>query len=108
MFKKVDPKQSFPEMEEKILSYWEKNQIFEKSVDAKKDREKYIFFDGPPFANGLPHYGHILANSLKDAVTRYWTMRGYYVPRTNGWDCHGLPVEYEIEKDLSLPAGRML
>ncbi len=102
MFKKVNPKQSFPEMEEKMLSYWEKNQIFEKSVGEKKDKEKYIFFDGPPFANGLPHYGHILATALKDAVTRYWTMRGYYVPRTNGWDCHGLPVEYEVEKDLEL------
>lgn len=102
MFEKVDPKQSFPEMEEKILKYWEENEIFEKSVGNRKDNEKFVFFDGPPFANGLPHYGHILATSLKDAVTRYWTMRGYYVPRTNGWDCHGLPVEYEIEKELEL------
>ena len=75
------------------MKYWEDNDIFEKSVKARKDRKKYVFFDGPPFANGLPHYGHILANALKDAVTRYWTMKGYYVPRTNGWDCHGLPVE---------------
>jgi isoleucyl-tRNA synthetase len=102
MFKPVDPKQSFPEVEHKIQKYWEDNKIFEKSVKARKDRKKYVFFDGPPFANGLPHYGHILANALKDAVTRYWTMKGYYVPRTNGWDCHGLPVEYEIEKNLEL------
>ncbi|MBD3360779.1 isoleucine--tRNA ligase [Candidatus Peregrinibacteria bacterium] len=102
MFKKVDPKQSFPEIEKKILKYWEKNKIFDKSVEQRKNNEKYVFFDGPPFANGLPHYGHILANVLKDAVTRYWTMRGYYVPRTNGWDCHGLPVEYEVEKELDL------
>ena len=102
MFKKVNPKQSFPEVEEKLLKYWEKNKIFEKSVEQRKGKEKYVFFDGPPFANGLPHYGHILANVLKDAVTRYWTMRGYYVPRTNGWDCHGLPVEYEVEKELKL------
>ncbi|MDA1060537.1 MAG: isoleucine--tRNA ligase [bacterium] len=102
MFDKVDPKQSFPEMENKILSYWQKNEIFEKSVEARKDKEKFVFFDGPPFANGLPHYGHILATALKDAVTRYWTMKGFYVPRTNGWDCHGLPVEYEIEKELEL------
>ena len=105
MFKKVDPRQSFPEMEKKVLEHWEKNGIFEKSVEARKDCEKFVFFDGPPFANGLPHYGHILATSLKDAVTRYWTMKGFYVPRTIGWDCHGLPVEYEIEKELEL-AGR--
>ncbi len=105
MFQSVDPKQSFPELEHQMLEAWDKNKTFEKSVEARKDGEKYVFFDGPPFANGLPHYGHILANSLKDAVTRYWTMKGYYVPRTNGWDCHGLPVEYEIEKKLEL-AGR--
>ena len=100
MFKKVDLKQSFPEMEKEILKYWEENKIFEKSVESRKKAKKYVFFDGPPFANGLPHYGHILANVIKDSVTRYWNMKGYYVPRTNGWDCHGLPVEYEIEKEL--------
>ena len=102
MFKPVDPKQSLPQLEHEILDFWNKNQTFEKSVKAREGKKKYVFFDGPPFANGLPHYGHIMANSLKDAVTRYWTMRGYYVPRTNGWDCHGLPVEYEIEKELGL------
>ncbi len=89
-------------MERNLLEFWEKNHIFEKSVEARKGKPKFVFFDGPPFANGLPHYGHIMANSLKDAVTRYWTMKGYYVPRTNGWDCHGLPVEYEVEKELKL------
>ena len=88
-----------------MLDFWEQNKTFQKSVEQRKGRKKYVFFDGPPFANGLPHYGHILASSLKDAVTRYWTMKGYYVPRENGWDCHGLPVEYEIEKELKL-AGR--
>ncbi|MBI5753823.1 isoleucine--tRNA ligase [Candidatus Peregrinibacteria bacterium] len=102
MFKKVDVKQSFPVMEKNILQYWEENKIFEKSVEQRKNCEKFVFYDGPPFANGLPHYGHILATALKDAVTRYWTMKGYYVPRTIGWDCHGLPVEYEIEKELGL------
>lgn len=102
MFHPVDAKQSFPQMEEKILKFWEEQKIFEKSVEARKEKKKFVFFDGPPFANGLPHYGHIMANSLKDAVTRYWTMKGFYVPRTNGWDCHGLPVEYEIEKELGL------
>ncbi|MEK9133003.1 MAG: class I tRNA ligase family protein, partial [Patescibacteria group bacterium] len=101
-FKAVDAKQSFPAVEHEVLDFWEKEDIFEKSLEKSKDKPKYVFFDGPPFANGLPHYGHILANALKDAVTRYWTMRGHYVPRVNGWDCHGLPVEYEIEKELKL------
>src|SRR3989338_2581535 len=105
MFKPVDPKQSLPKMEHDILAFWEKENIFQKSLTNRKGKSKFVFFDGPPFANGLPHYGHILATALKDAVTRYWSMRGYYVPRTNGWDCHGLPVEYEIEKELGL-AGR--
>ncbi|PJC38921.1 isoleucine--tRNA ligase, partial [Candidatus Peregrinibacteria bacterium CG_4_9_14_0_2_um_filter_38_9] len=102
MFKKVDPKQSFPQMEKEILTTWNNDKIFEESIEKRKDNKKFVFFDGPPFANGLPHYGHILANVLKDAITRYWTMKGLYVPRTNGWDCHGLPVEYEIEKELEL------
>lgn len=102
MFQKVDTRKALPDMELGVLKFWQENRIFEKSVEQRLGREKYVFFDGPPFANGLPHYGHILAGVLKDAVTRYWTMKGFYVPRTNGWDCHGLPVEYEIEKDLGL------
>ncbi len=102
MFDKVDPKQDFPTLEEKMLRYWEENFIFQKSLEKRKESEKYVFFDGPPFANGLPHYGHILAGALKDAVTRYFSMKGYYVPRINGWDCHGLPVENEVEKELGL------
>lgn len=102
MFRPVDPKTSLPEIEHKHIEYWRKKEIFKKSVEQRKGKKKFVFFDGPPFANGLPHYGHILAQSLKDAVTRYATMKGYYVPRTNGWDCHGLPVEYEIEKELNL------
>src|SRR3989344_8525429 len=102
MFQEVNPKESLPKLEEKILEYWEKENIFKQSVDRRRKGKKYVFFDGPPFANGLPHYGHIMANALKDAVTRYWTMKGFYVPRTNGWDCHGLPVEYEIEKELKM------
>lgn len=102
MFRPVDPKTHLPEIEHKHIEYWKRKNIFMRSVENRKGKEKFVFFDGPPFANGLPHYGHILAQSLKDAVTRYATMRGYYVPRTNGWDCHGLPVEYEIEKELGL------
>ncbi len=102
MFRPVDPKTHLPDIEHKQLEYWKLKKVFERSVEQRKGKEKFVFFDGPPFANGLPHYGHILANALKDAVTRYWTMRGFYVPRVNGWDCHGLPVEYEIEKQLEL------
>jgi isoleucyl-tRNA synthetase len=102
MFRPVDPKTPPAEVEEKYLEYWKKKNIFMRSVEQRKGHKKYVFFDGPPFANGLPHYGHIIANALKDAVTRYFTMRGYYVPRVNGWDCHGLPVEYEVEKKLEL------
>ena len=102
MFRPVDTKTHVPEIEHKYLDYWRRKDIFKKSLENRAGNEKFVFFDGPPFANGLPHYGHILAQSLKDAITRYKTMRGYYVPRTNGWDCHGLPVEYEIEKKLNL------
>ena len=108
MFRPVDPKTDLPEVEKKHLEYWKRKDIFKKSVDQRKGKEKFVFFDGPPFANGLPHYGHIMANSLKDAVTRYKSMQGFYVPRTNGWDCHGLPVEYEIEKQLELSGRKQI
>lgn len=98
MFNPVDNKKSLPELERDLVQYWKDNDIFQKSIKQNEGNTKFTFFDGPPFANGLPHYGHLLAMSLKDAVTRYQTMKGKYVPRTNGWDCHGLPVEYEIEK----------
>lgn len=108
MFKPVNQKQNFSELERETLKFWHDNKIFEKSVQQREDRKKYVFFDGPPFANGLPHYGHILANVLKDAVVRYFVMKGYYVPRVNGWDCHGLPVEYEIEKDLKISGRKQI
>lgn len=102
MFKPADPNKTLAQVEHDQIKYWNENDIFRKSVNLRKGNEKFVFFDGPPFANGLPHYGHILALSLKDAITRYRNMKGYYVPRTNGWDCHGLPVEYEIEKQLEI------
>jgi isoleucyl-tRNA synthetase len=102
MFRPIDPKTHLPDIEHKHIEFWKHKNIFERSVEARKGQPKFVFFDGPPFANGLPHYGHIMALSLKDAVTRFHTMRGMYVPRVNGWDCHGLPVEYEIEKELEL------
>ncbi|NCA93888.1 MAG: isoleucine--tRNA ligase, partial [Sphingobacteriia bacterium] len=76
------------------------NKIFKKSLENRKDSKEYTFYDGPPFATGTPHYGHIVANVMKDVVPRYWTMRGYYVERKWGWDCHGLPIENIVEKEL--------
>src|SRR5687768_17562745 len=81
-------------MERAVLSQWERDKTFEASVERRRG--------GPEFANGLPHYGHLLQSAIKDSVHRYWTMRGYYVERRFGWDCHGVPVEYEIEKNLNL------
>jgi|CXWL01.1.fsa_nt_gi isoleucyl-tRNA synthetase len=102
MFQKPDPKQSFPLLEEEILKLWKEQKTFQKSLAKNKGRKEYVFYDGPPFATGLPHYGHILAGTLKDVVPRYQTMRGNYVPRRWGWDCHGLPVENLVEKELGL------
>jgi len=102
MFKTVDPKQSLPEMEENILKFWEESRIFEKSLELRKNAPLYSFYDGPPFATGTPHYGHIVASTMKDVVPRYWTMRGYRVPRVWGWDCHGLPIENIAEKELGV------
>ncbi|MFW5776158.1 MAG: isoleucine--tRNA ligase [Spirochaetota bacterium] len=102
MYKPVDPRVSFPEMEEGVLSFWEENQIFKQSISQREGNDEFVFYDGPPFATGLPHYGHILAGTIKDIVPRYQTMAGKKVERRFGWDCHGLPVEYEMEKELGI------
>ena len=96
--KAVRPEVQLPVLEREVLERWEKLKIFEKSNEQRKGSKEFAFYDGPPFANGLPHYGHLLANTIKDIVPRYWVMRGYFVERKFGWDCHGVPVEYEIEK----------
>lgn len=88
--------------EQKILEFWDKDKTFEKSVSERSEKKPYVFYDGPPFATGLPHYGHIVASAIKDVIPRYFTMRGYRVDRRWGWDCHGLPIENIIEKDLNL------
>lgn len=93
---------SLPEAEEKILEFWERNKIFEKTLEKTKRGKKFVFYDGPPFATGLPHYGHILASTVKDVVPRYWTMRGFRVDRRWGWDCHGLPIEHLVEQELDI------
>ena len=89
-----------------VLKFWASERIFERSLEQRKDAPEYVFYDGPPFATGLPHYGHLLAGTIKDIVPRYQTMRGHYVKRRFGWDCHGLPVEYEVEQDLKISGKR--
>jgi isoleucyl-tRNA synthetase len=93
---------SFPKEEEKVLQYWKDIRAFEKSLELTKGQPAYTFFDGPPFATGLPHYGHILTGNIKDVVLRYASLNGFHVERRFGWDCHGLPVEYEIDKALGI------
>ncbi|NTW26833.1 MAG: isoleucine--tRNA ligase [Candidatus Moranbacteria bacterium] len=103
-FKKVDPKQSLPRMEEEVLKFWNEEKIFEKSLEIRKGAQEYTFYDGPPFATGTPHYGHLVGSTMKDVVPRYWTMRGFHVERKWGWDCHGLPIENIVEKELGSKA----
>ncbi len=93
--------ETFPEIEKKIAKFWEDNKIFERSVEETNDGE-FIFYDGPPFANGLPHYGHLLTSFIKDIYARYQTMNGKKTERRFGWDCHGLPAEMEVEKQLGI------
>lgn len=93
---------SFPKAEEEIIKFWERNDSFNQALEDSRDKPEYIFYDGPPFATGLPHYGHILSGSIKDAVGRFWHQQGFHVERRFGWDCHGLPVEYEIDKMLNI------
>ncbi len=90
------------EIEEKVLKFWEENKIFEKSLQKTKKGEPFTFYDGPPFATGLPHYGHILASTIKDVIPRYQTMKGRFVRRRWGWDCHGLPIEEIVERSLGI------
>jgi len=101
-------KSNLAEIEESMLALWKKENTFLKSIDQRQGGEFFSFYDGPPFANGLPHFGHSLVTSIKDSVLRYKTMRGYYVPRRNGWDCHGLPVEYAIEKELGISGKKQI
>jgi len=102
MFKAVSNKVAFPSMEEDILKVWEANGTFEKSLKRNEGKDRYVFYDGPPFATGLPHYGHLLAGTIKDIVPRYQTMRGKYVERRFGWDTHGLPIEALAQEALGI------
>ncbi len=102
MYKPVDPKADFPGQEESVLEFWQKNDIFRKSVSQREGAEDFVFYDGPPFATGLPHFGHFIPSTIKDIIPRYQTMKGRKVERRFGWDCHGLPVENLIEKELGI------
>ena len=100
MFKEIPTKVDFVKLEKEILSFWQKNRIFKKSLELRKEAPRWVFYEGPPTANGLPHVGHVLTRVFKDLFPRYRTMKGYYVLRKGGWDTHGLPVELEVEKEL--------
>ncbi|MGD6729600.1 MAG: isoleucine--tRNA ligase [Pleomorphochaeta sp.] len=102
MFNPIDTKIDFPKVEEQILSFWEKEDVFAKSIEQRPEDNQYVFYDGPPFATGLPHFGHLVPGTIKDVIPRYHSMKGQRVLRTFGWDCHGLPVEYEMEKNLGI------
>src|SRR5438132_2744079 len=112
MYPKNDPdavvpvSPSLPDVEQRVLDYWAADGTFEASVEARPAGERggneFVFYDGPPFANGLPHYGHLFTGYVKDVVPRYQTMRGRRVERRFGWDCHGLPAEVEAEKQLGI------
>src|SRR5690554_787586 len=88
MFREVKRDELFPAIEERILELWDTDKSFEQSIESRKSKNTFTFYDGPPFATGLPHYGHLLAGTIKDIVPRYWTMKGKKVPRRFGWDCH--------------------
>ena len=102
MYPEVDPQPSFPTIETDVLASWAQRKTFAESIHRRADADEYVFYDGPPFANGLPHYGHLLTGFVKDTVPRYQTMRGRRVERRFGWDCHGLPAEVVVEKELGL------
>ena len=93
---------NFPKEEERILQGWRDIDAFRRQVELSKGQKPYTFYDGPPFATGTPHYGHLLSSTIKDIIPRYWSMKGRYVERRFGWDTHGLPIEYEIDKKFGM------
>ena len=104
IFSDVPEKISLADKERETLDFWDKINVFQRSIDQAREegRERWVFFDGPPFATGMPHYGHILAGTIKDIVARFWAQNGRLVERKWGWDCHGLPIEYEMQQTLNI------
>ncbi|MCF7830602.1 isoleucine--tRNA ligase [Candidatus Gracilibacteria bacterium] len=98
-FPSVEPNKSLSDNEQEIMKFWKDENIFQRTIDSRQHHNEFVFLDGPPFATGTPHYGHILAGTLKDTIPRYYTMKGYRVERKWGWDCHGVPVEFQVEKE---------
>lgn len=101
-FKKVDLRKKYSEMEKEVMGFWREDETFKKSVEQRDKKDAYVFYDGPPFITGVPHYGTLLSSVVKDVVPRFWTMKGKYVERRWGWDCHGLPAENLVEKKLGI------
>ena len=101
-FEKVRPQVDLPELEREVLKLWERTGAFRKSVEMRPKDSPFVFYEGPPTANGAPGFHHALSRAFKDLIPRYKTMRGYRVERKGGWDCHGLPVEIQVEKELGL------
>ena len=91
-----------PDIDEQILAWWEANNIFEKSVDQRPEQKRWVFYEGPPSANGMPGIHHVMARTIKDLFCRYKTLQGYRVERKGGWDTHGLPIELSVEKELGI------
>ena len=102
MYNKVNPNLNFVQREQETAKFWEDNDIFNKSVRQNEGHPIYMFYDGPPTANGKPHIGHVETRVIKDMIPRYHTMKGEQVPRKAGWDTHGLPVELEVEKEIGI------
>jgi isoleucyl-tRNA synthetase len=107
-FPSLPSRPAFNQLEREILRRWDEEKTYERALALRKQKPIFSFYDGPPFATGEPHYGHLLVSAIKDTVLRYWSMRGYYVPRRFGWDCHGLPIENMIEKELGVRGKREL
>ena len=105
-YQPVDPKPSFPALEERILSWWRDTDVFARSLSARADAPRWQFYEGPPTANGKPGIHHVEPRTFKDVYPRYKTMTGHLVPRKGGWDCHGLPVEIEVEKEIGTTGKR--
>ena len=105
-YRPVDPKPSFPALEERILAWWRESDVFARSLEARADSPRWQFYEGPPTANGKPGIHHVEPRTFKDIYPRYKTMTGHLVPRKGGWDCHGLPVEIEVEKEIGTTGKR--
>lgn len=108
MYPNVNPKQSFPDLEENILAFWKENNTFQKSIDSRPESEPFRFYDWPPFITWTPHYGSLLSSVWKDVVTRYWTMKGKRIDRVWWWDCHGIPIEDQVQKKLWITSNKQI